>query len=208
MREVPVMTTMPPNLIARLEDGGVIAYPTSTLPGLATLPTKNGLDALFELKKRPFDQPVSLGVHSLEQAADLVEVPMFAHALLETFPQGSLTLILDAIEPLDPRLGGMRVAVRVLAHPLARALVEQVGPVTATSANASGVTPLASAQDAGAALGLPPSSILEGTCPGGHGSTLVSVVKDGHHPHGYSVTIMREGVVPANEVATWMLKRV
>ena len=162
------MNDIPAELVARLDDGGVIAYPTSTLPGLATLPTKNGLDALFELKHRSFDQPVSLGVHSLEQAADLVEVPALAHALLEAFPRGSLTLILDAIQPLDLRLGGARVAVRVLAHPLARALVKSVGPVTATSANESGVAPLASAQDAGAALGLPPSAILEGSCPGSY----------------------------------------
>ena len=34
-------------LIEHLESGGVVAYPTSTLPGLGCLPTKNGLDSLF-----------------------------------------------------------------------------------------------------------------------------------------------------------------
>ena len=202
------MTVIPDALVARLEAGDVIAYPTSTLPGLATLPNPTALDALYQLKQRPATQPVSLGVHSLEQASEFVDVPSIAEALLAAFPQGSLTLILDAIEPLDPRLGGGRVAVRVLAHPTARALVKRVGPVTATSANASGVEPLASSQDAGAELGLGPSSILEGACPGGKGSTLASLTKDASHPSGYSVTIMREGVVPANEVVSWMLKRV
>ena len=202
------MTVIPDALVARLEAGDVIAYPTSTLPGLATLPNTTALDALYQLKQRPATQPVSLGVHSLEQARQLVDVPSIAEALLDAFPQGSLTLVLEAIQPLDARLGGSRVAVRVLAHPTARALVKRVGPVTATSANASGVEPLGSSQDAGAELGLEPTAILAGVCPGGKGSTLVSLAKDGSHPSGYSVTIMREGVVPANEVVSWMLKRV
>lgn len=202
------MTVISHDLIKALTLGQVIAYPTSTLPGLATLPTSKGLDALFALKRRPAHQPVSLGVHSLDQASDLVHVPEVAHALLDAFPQGSLTLLFDAKETLDPRLGGERVAVRVLAHQTARALVHEVGPVTATSANESGVAPLESAQAAGAALGLPPTSILEGECPGGLGSTFASLVKDASQPRGYSVTIMREGVVPANEVVSWMLKRV
>ena len=202
------MTVIPDALVARLEAGDVIAYPTSTLPGLATLPNTTALDALYQLKQRPATQPVSLGVHSLEQARQLVTVPSIAEALLEAFPQGSLTLVLEAIQPLDARLGGSRVAVRVLAHPTARALVKRVGPVTATSANASGVEPLGSSQDAGAELGLEPTAILAGVCPGGKGSTLVSLAKDGSHPSGYSVTIMREGVVPAYEVVSWMLKRV
>lgn len=202
------MTVIPDALVARLEAGDVIAYPTSTLPGLATLPNTTALDALYRLKQRPATQPVSLGVHSLEQARQLVAVPSIAEALLDAFPQGSLTLVLEAIQPLDARLGGSRVAVRVLAHPTARALVKRVGPVTATSANASGVEPLGSSQDAGAELGLEPTAILAGVCPGGKGSTLVSLAKDGSHPSGYSVTIMREGVVPVNEVVSWMLKRV
>ncbi|MDA7846148.1 L-threonylcarbamoyladenylate synthase [Euryarchaeota archaeon] len=204
----PQMTEIPSDLVTGLEAGQVIAYPTSTLPGLASLPTSQGLDALYALKQRSASQPVSLGVHSLKQASHLVEIPAVATKLLDAFPRGSLTLILDAIKPLDYRLGGARVAVRVLDHPVARALVARVGPVTATSANESGVDPLKSAEEAGAALGLPPSSILQGQCPGGQPSTLASLVKDPHQPHGYSVSIIREGVVPANEVATWMLKRV
>ena len=202
------MTLISEELGARLESGHVVAYPTSTLPGLGTLPTSQALDALYALKGRPATQPVSLGVHSLEQASKMVVVPNLAHELLDAFPTGSITLILDAVEPMDPRLGGERVAVRVLAHPTARALVARVGPVTATSANESGVEPRSSAEEAGASLGLSSDSILEGRCPGGQPSTLASLVKDTSEPHGYSVTIMREGVVPANEVTTWMLKRV
>ena len=202
------MSLIPDSVIASLQSGGVIAYPTSTLPGLATLPNSEALDALYTLKQRPAHQPVSLGAHSLEQAEGFVVVPPIAHELLAAFPRGSLTLLLDAKHPLDPRLGGERIAVRVLEHPTARALVARVGPVTATSANTSGEPPLESAEAAGVGLGLSPNSILAGACPGGLGSTFVSLTEDEDQPSGFSVSIMREGVAPANEVRTWMLMRV
>ncbi|MDA8700250.1 L-threonylcarbamoyladenylate synthase [Candidatus Poseidoniaceae archaeon] len=200
------MGEIPIPIIDILRANGVVAYPTSTLPGLATLPTSEALDRLFALKQRRSDQPVSLGVASLEQAELLVEVPAFAYRLLEGFDRGALTLILDAHAPLDARLGGSRVAVRVFAHPTAIALAETVGPVTATSANEAGIAPLDEAYAAGRELGLQSSAILPGKCPGGNGSTLVSVVKSPEKPSGFSVSIMREGVIPTNDVDAWMSK--
>ena len=188
------------DLIAHVNDGGVVAYPTSTLPGLACLPTESSLDALFELKQRSADKPVSLGVLSLDQATDLVRVPDKVRALEAAFPQGGFTFILDALEPLDPRLGGSRVAVRCLAHPTARVLVETFGPITATSANESGELPEATAEAAGAALGLPSHAILAGDCPGGVGSTILSVSEGSD---GVEVTVIREGIVPSHSVVQW-----
>ena len=187
-------------LIAHVNEGGVVAYPTSTLPGLACLPVESSLDALFELKQRPADKPVSLGVLSLDQAASLVQVPEKIRALEASFPKGVFTFILDAVAPLDVRLGGSRVAVRCLAHPTARQLVEAFGPITATSANESGESPEPTAEAAGASLGLPNHAILAGDCPGGVGSTILSV-SEGRD--GVEVTVMREGIVPSHSVVQW-----
>ena len=187
-------------LIAHVNEGGVVAYPTSTLPGLACLPVESSLDALFELKQRPADKPVSLGVLSLDQAANLVRVPEKIRALEASFPKGVFTFILDAVAPLDVRLGGSRVAVRCLAHPTARQLVEAFGPITATSANESGESPEPTAEAAGASLGLPNHAILAGDCPGGVGSTILNVTEG---RDGVEVTVMREGIVPAHSVVQW-----
>ena len=75
------------DVLAHLHGHGVVAYPTSTLPGLACLPTSEALDALFALKQRSADKPVSLGVLSLDQAAALVVVPPEVHALEAAFPR-------------------------------------------------------------------------------------------------------------------------
>jgi|TARA_B110000495_G_C22913352_1_gene533417 L-threonylcarbamoyladenylate synthase len=200
------MEAIPDETQAILRSNGIVAYPTSTLPGLATLPTSEALDALFALKHRRADQPVSLGVASLQQAELFVEVPEFAHRLLAGFERGTLTLILDAHELLDQRLGGHRVAVRVFAHPVALALAQSVGPVTATSANITGKPPLYETEKAGRELDLLPYAILPGKCPGGQGSTFLSIEKSEGSPMGYSVTIMREGVIPQSDVTSWMLK--
>ncbi len=188
------------DLVAHVKDGGIVAYPTSTLPGLACLPTKASLDALFELKQRSADKPVSLGVLSLDQATHIVHVPDKIRALEAAFPQGGFTFILDAVKPLDARLGGARVAVRCLAHPTARALVETFGPITATSANESGEPPEATAEAAGASLGLPHHAILAGDCPGGVGSTILNVTEG---TDGVEVTVIREGIVPSHSVVQW-----
>jgi L-threonylcarbamoyladenylate synthase len=200
------MVVITPQTQSILRSNGVIAFPTSTLPGLAALPTSQGLDALFALKHRRADQPVSLGVASLEQAGEFVHVPQFVHELLNAFEIGTLTLILDATEVFDSRLGGSRVAVRVFAHPAAKALAQTVGPVTATSANRSGEIPKKDSEQAGRELGLSGDAIVNGECPGGKGSTLVSVEKSTDSSSGYSVSIMREGVVPQSDVTAWMLK--
>ena len=189
-----------------LEDGGVVAYPTSTLPGLGCLPTKKGLDTLFDIKKRPANQPVSLGVASIKQAEKIVNIPQFAISLLDNFPLGSITLILDAKETLDSRLGGERVAVRVFADTVAKKLAEVVGPITATSANPSGVEPSSNVALAAQSLNLEQISILDGDCPGGDGSTILSIEKNSVTNAGFSVTIMREGVVPQADVVSWMRK--
>ena len=198
------LTKIPKEVIENLRSNGVVVYPTSTLPGLGCLPNSDALDNLYRIKNRPRSQPVSLGVASLKQAEQLVYVPPIAREILDAFPKGSITMILDAIETLDDRLGGNRVAVRVLSDERGLALVKEIGPITATSANHSGVEPMYSTTLAAKALELDEQSTIAGKCPGGVPSTILSIEKSKVNYTDYTVTIMREGVVPRNDVETWM----
>ena len=135
------MTIITDEQVAYINDGGVIAYPTSTLPGLGCLPTKEGLDTLFELKSRSPDKPVSIGVASLDQVAHMVDIDPRIVEFVDAFPRGGLSVIYPAQQSLDARIGGQSVAIRVFDHPSARALALAVGPVTATSANEAGEEP-------------------------------------------------------------------
>jgi len=199
-----VITTITDEQITYIKSGGVIVYPTSTLPGLGCLPTKEGLDRLFKLKSRSSEKPVSIGVASLDQVANLVRIDPRMVEFVEAFPRGGLSVIYPAQQPLDARLGGQFVAVRVFEHPAARALAEAVGPVTATSANEAGEEPANTVAEAASELGLPDVAIVAGNRATGPGSTFVKVDFDGDEP---LVTIIREGVVPARDVVTWWKNR-
>ena len=184
-----------------LQAGGLVVYPTSTLPGLGCLPTKEGLDNLFSAKSRPESMPVSLGVSSLEQVSQLVVIPDFLSSFLNSFTRGGITTILPAIKPLDQRLGGENIAVRVFAHPDAVNLANQVGAITATSANESGVVPECDTEKAAKILGI--ENFVPGTCPNGLGSTYIKLEEDVTKKRGWRLTIMREGVVPQADVMRW-----
>ena len=198
---------LPTGLVERILEGLPVVYPTSTLPALGCLSQPAALDSLFEIKKRPGTKIVSLGVCDLEQAAGIVNIPDIAKEILNAFPEGSLTLILPAIETLDPRLGGDSIAVRILADARARKLVSVTGPLTATSANPSGDEPVSDCEIAAKVLDLPSSAALPGKCVGGAPSTLIRWNVSGDASQDSEWTIIREGKVSAKEIQAWLMKR-
>ena len=122
--------------------GNCVVYPTSTLPALGCILTSESLDRLYSIKKRPNNMVVSIGVANLEQASKLVHLTNDLEDFLAVFPEGSLTIILPAKKPLDNRLGGEKIAIRILENKVAKKFIEKTGPLTATSANISGLEPL------------------------------------------------------------------
>ncbi|MBI1357638.1 MAG: threonylcarbamoyl-AMP synthase [Acidobacteria bacterium] len=120
--------------------GGLVAFPTETVYGLgADATSARAVAGIFEAKQRPSSDP--LIVH-LAQAAQLGEVaqapPPIAMELAGRFWPGPLTLVLcrGASIPAVVSAGLDTVAVRVPAHPVAKALLEAARvPIAAPSAN-------------------------------------------------------------------------
>ena len=185
-------------LLEYLNDNQSIVYPTSTLPALGCLPSKSGLDNLFKIKNRPPNMPVSLGVIDLYQVEDIVNFDIRSVDLLNSFPKGSLTLLLPAIEKQDIRLGGDWIAVRPIINKKARTLISKSGPLTATSANISGEKPFLQCSQAAKELNLNDNQFVCGSSVGGLPSTLVKV--------DLEVTVMREGIISKEDVMTWSTK--
>ena len=196
--------------IQSAQAGDCIVYPTTTQPALGCIPTPESLDRLYSLKERDSSMPVSIGVANLEQAENLVEVPDLVRALLNDFPRGSLTVVLKAHDTLDSRLGGDGVAIRVVAHPEAISLLNKVGPLTATSANRSGVAPVADCKEAARSLSTSGEevSFVEGICPGGSPSTLIAWYSVCGSTQLRDTEVLREGVVPSEEVRLWLRRQI
>jgi L-threonylcarbamoyladenylate synthase len=187
-----------PSLLAQaaavVSAGGVVAYPTDTLYGLAVDPRRAAaVDALFRIKGREAGQPLPL----IAACADQVErsvgrLPELGRVLANRFWPGPLTLVIEASPELAARLHSLdgRVAVRVPAHPIAQALADLVGyAVTSTSANRSGQTAPGAPDEVVTALGEAVDLLLDGgPAPGGPPSTIVDVT-------GPAPLLIRAGVV-------------
>jgi L-threonylcarbamoyladenylate synthase len=133
-----------PELIAaaaeRLRSGELVAFPTETVYGLGVHALDRAAVArLFAAKRRPATDPLIVHVGSFEDAAPLVSaMPDVARVLAARFWPGPLTLVMrrSGVVPDEVTAGLDTVAVRVPAHPVARALIEVAAiPVAAPSAN-------------------------------------------------------------------------
>lgn len=187
MRRVAVNAERPePEAIAEavevLRAGGVVAFPTDTLYGLAVDP-RNGeaISRLFALKGRAMTVAVPLIASDLEQASQAGEFGPTQRRVADTFWPGPLSLVVPARPSISPLAlaGGSTVAIRVPAHAVARAVAGAFGfCVTATSANPSGHPP----PDCAAAVvqALPGVDLVldAGAAPGGLPSTIASFDDD------------------------------
>lgn len=182
-----------------LATGGVVAYPTDTFYGLAVDPrSASAVQALFDLKGRDARIAVPLLAVSLAQVeAVFGALDAASHRLAEAFWPGPLSLVLDAPPAIATGVhGGLgSVAVRVPAHPIARALAEAIHfPITATSANRSG-EPAASTPAALGALGGDDRVLVidGGTTRGGQPSTIVDARRT-------PATLVRDGAIAWSRV--------
>ena len=150
-----------------LREGGVVAFPTETVYGLgADVFQPRAVAAIFEIKQRPSFDPLIVHVTDmamLERVA--ASVPAMAVCLLERFWPGPLTLVLPkrAQVPELVTAGLSTVAVRMPAHPIARALIEAAGsPLAAPSANPFGRISPTRAEHVDRMLGHRVALILDG----------------------------------------------
>ncbi len=197
--------TADPNGIARAADllrqGLLVAFPTETVYGLGG-DARDGeaVARIYEAKGRPSFNPLIAHVASVEAAQRFVQWSDQAERLANAFWPGPLTLVL----PLKPGHGvsslvtaGLdTLAVRVPAHPTARALLAAVdGPVAAPSANPSGQISPTTAAHVHAGLGGRIAAVLDdGPCGVGLESTIVGLTGE--------PSLLRPGGVALEQIET------
>lgn len=174
-----------PTAVARaaalLRAGGLVAFPTETVYGLgADARSATAAAAVFRAKDRPRFNPLIAHVASVAAAFEQGRFDAAALKLAEAFWPGPLTLVV----PLAPtctvallaRAGLDSVALRVPAHPVARAVLQAVGhPVAAPSANRSGrISPTEAAHVLAELEGRVDLVLDGGRCAVGLESTVVS----------------------------------
>jgi len=139
-----------------LRAGGLVILPTDTVYGIGCDAAEAGaVERLLAAKGRGRQMPPPVLVADPADLTGIVaQVPEAAHALMEAFWPGALTLILEADETLTWDLGetGGTLAVRMPAHELTLNLLRRSGPLAVTSANPTGAPPATDAASARAAF--------------------------------------------------------
>jgi len=166
-----------------LRGGGLVAMPTETVYGLAcNAANPDAVVRLYEAKGRPRFNPLIAHVASMEMAEQEAVFSPLAREIAAKFWPGPLTMVL----PVAPtgtvsdiaRAGLDTIALRMPAHPGARALIETFGkPLVAPSANRSGHISPTTASHVKEDLDGKVDLILDGgPCERGIESTIVSFV--------------------------------
>jgi L-threonylcarbamoyladenylate synthase len=127
-----------------IRSGRLVAFPTETVYGLgARADDAEAVRGIFAAKRRPAQNPLIVHVADIAAARGLAASwPPLAEELALAFWPGPLTLVvarrMDKV-PDEVAASGPTVAMRLPAHPVARALLEASGlPIAAPSANPSG----------------------------------------------------------------------
>ncbi|MBV0890780.1 threonylcarbamoyl-AMP synthase [Paracoccus sp. Z118] len=185
-----------------LTAGEVVAVPTETVYGLAgNARNAEAVARIYAAKGRPSFNPLIVHVADREAAGRIGVFGDEARQLAALWP-GALTLVVPLREAAGiaslVTAGLETVALRVPAHPVARALLRRFGgPLAAPSANVSGrISPTTAAHvlDPDGGLDGRIAAVLDGgACPVGLESTIVGW-REGR------ATLLRPGGVPVDAI--------
>jgi L-threonylcarbamoyladenylate synthase len=184
-----------------LRSGALVAFPTETVYGLGADATNGrAIAALYAAKGRPSFNPLISHVAQMEAVAALARVTSVAERLAAAFWPGPLTLVLmkhpDCPVAELATAGLDTIAVRIPAHPVARALLRAAGlPIAAPSANRSGHVSPTTAAHVQADVGDRVAMILDGgPAPLGLESTVIDAT-------GAEPVVLRLGAVAREDVS-------
>lgn len=167
-----------------LSNFDVVAIPTESVYGLAANAySEQAVKKIFEIKNRPFSNPLIVHTHSIDSLYSFVsDIPDVILDILEIFSPGPLTVLLDK-KPIIPNLvtaNNLKVAVRIPDHQLTLELLKSLEfPLAAPSANMFGyVSPTTAGHVYDDLNGLVPYILDGGKSKIGVESTIISIEDD------------------------------
>ncbi len=191
-----------------LAEGGIVAFPTETVYGLAASALDElAVERLLATKRREPGQPLALAIRSVDEARDYApDMSPLARRLARRGWPGPLTLVVDNSHPeslvrqlparvrqwVSPR---NTVGLRVPGHPAILDVLHMLaGPLALSSANRSGKPDAVTAEEVLEAVGEGVDLLLDdGPCRFGQPSSVVRV-------EGRRFELLREGVVPERTI--------
>jgi tRNA threonylcarbamoyl adenosine modification protein (Sua5/YciO/YrdC/YwlC family) len=190
--------------VQALAQGGVVAFPTETVYGLASSALdEEAVCRLAASKERQTVKPLTLAIKSADEARDYApDLCPLAQRLARRCWPGPVTLVVDDSHPeslvrqLPPKVQRavspqQAIGLRVPGHQVILDVLQMLaGPLTLTSANRAGMPEAVTAAEVVGAFGDELSLVVDdGPCRFGQPSSVVRV-------HNGKYEILRAGVVP------------
>jgi L-threonylcarbamoyladenylate synthase len=180
-----------------LRNGGLVAFPTDTVYGLAALPSREDyVERLFAAKGRNNSRAIAILIGNFSDLIKVVDhLDEIPERLAHRFWPGPLTIVVPKLAGLPKALSqDGTIGVRMPNHPVALALLKQIGPLAVTSANLSGKENANTAEEVYRQLNGRVDLIIDGgTSEGGVPSTVVACVSA-------DMKILREGPISLEEL--------
>lgn len=183
-----------------IEAGGVVAFPTETVYGLAANAyDDDAVKSIFAVKGRPSDNPLIVHVHAEYDITTLVDdVPGYAKLLAEAFLPGPLTMVYKSKGKVSAAVscGISTLAIRIPSHGGAQKFLKYLNlPIAAPSANVSKhVSPVTAAHVYDDLNGKIPLILDGGKCEGGIESTVLDCT-------GEVPCVLRSGLITREMIA-------
>ena len=189
-------------IIAAVQAGQTIAFPTDTVYGLGVISTDaQALERLKAAKGRPDSKPIPTMVASVEQLRTVACVDERAEKIAEAFLPGALTMVITWV--LGPSKGVLpeymtngweTIGVRMPDDAFVLALIAGCGaPMLVSSANRSGEATGTTFEEVMRQLDGRIDGIVKGTCGCMSASTIIDLSQD-------EVKVLREGPITKAQI--------
>lgn len=184
-------------IIAAVQAGQTIAFPTDTVYGLGVISTDaQALERLKAAKGRPDSKPIPTMVASVEQLRTVACVDERAEKIAEAFLPGALTMVMKRQADLPEYMtnGWETIGVRMPDDAFVLALIAGCGaPMLVSSANRSGEATGTTFEEVMRQLDGRIDGIVKGTCGCMSASTIIDLSQD-------EVIVLREGPITKAQI--------
>jgi L-threonylcarbamoyladenylate synthase len=194
----------------RLEQGGLVAFPTETVYGLgADAENPSAIAGIYAAKGRPSNHPVIVHLPPEADIAFWAEaIPPQARSLIDAFWPGPLTLILKRARHIPSAVSGGQdsIGLRCPSHPVAQALLREFkagkGGVAAPSANKFGHVSPTTAQHVRDEFGIGPGNPVDCILDGGQSEVgIESTILDLSRMETRGPVLLRPGRIGVARIA-------
>lgn len=182
-------------IIDRLLAGGILAFPTDTVFGLACIMDEKAIAKVYEAKGRSFDKPLPMMCNGLDMIESVAYVDENNRKLINKFMPGAITLIFNKKDCVKDyvTMNKNTIGIRVPNDEWILNLITQLNiPILVTSANISGDGSLLKWEDVYSCMNGKIDGIVCEDARGDLASTIVDCSS--------TVKILRQGPISDEEI--------